>query len=78
MKVEIDTVGIFNKLIWLVIAASLTFAAKKVNDMSNNIADLNYKVGTAIMWQADKSEVIKDHSTILLDHEKRIIRLERQ
>lgn len=66
--INIDWNSIFNKLVWLLIAGSITFAAKKINDMdtkfeamSKEISQLNLIMTGIVMDTSYTKDSIKDH-----------------
>lgn len=68
MKIEIDGNALFNKLIWLLIAGAITFAAKKASDMdtkfgemSKEISQLNLTMVGIAKDQAYTKDSVKDH-----------------
>jgi hypothetical protein len=71
VKVSVDLEHLFNKAVWAICLCLCGFGVKKVNDVSNNIAELNKNVALIIYSNQEDKESIKDHEQRIRDLEKR-------
>jgi len=61
LKFEVDGNALFNKIIWLIITAAISFSAMKFNDMARDISQLNLKMVEVVNSLATSKEALQDH-----------------